>query len=473
MINTASVHIWLPLDSKDNANDFLELARSKILKSGTVGHVSLELEIEKNEYTTDLVETYLSGTKIPHELLPINLRDSSLLNSPEQSENRYYRIYWSFYSGSLTDSPYSYGKFIGDCMDKYNNRGITPNPKYASYFQTKTESVKPNLIKFAKSIPFLSTVMKLPMLEQTMKLFGLDNFPAPYDRKLGIKEIKHVTHLKSKRDALFNELEILNDKKCSISKAIKTVYADEEKESYNLQISEINKNIDDVMDTLISVEDQCSSKGETADAIFKFPIKISDLSNGLDFELLLKKMREIEENDSAFDLYNLNCSETVLQILSSGTNTTPSIFDRRGLIFKIANPYHVKDLCEQYANEMSTSIVNEDREYKGEPAIKKRKLGIIEACLTLQSECPNKALTKLTYIFQNRDDTIPCLTADTLLELNDILNDGNADFACLIYTSETESRMVSTTEALAYSQALVRERANTLTGKKRSRIDFK
>ncbi|MFO1257605.1 MAG: hypothetical protein U1E78_04220 [Gammaproteobacteria bacterium] len=396
MINSATVHVWLPMEST-GFNGFIEHAKAKLYKAGTSGHAAIELMFDKNEENTNLVDQYIKGTTIPY-----------------QENETHYSLYWSFYSGVLNDAPFYFGNYKGDCLDSQRNRDQIWSEKFKDVFQPKDEEIHPNFVRFIKSVPYVSTISKIPFFEQTCSLLGLDKYPQSYTRTLGIREIQHTSFLESKKNALMDRL-------------LETSGEEQEK----------------IYDRILNAENESKSLGRTPDHSFKFSIQSSVKQDGLILENMLRQMRTIVDKNASFDLYSLNCSETALQILSAGNSLTSSIFNKRGLFFKVANPYLVAELCEKYETTLKFQLMEAPRLKKVKTSDSESNFGNnYNFYQEITDKCPMDALSRCHSELSSNAEKIPYLSSKVISELHGILSDHTAEFACQIYNENGEIELI-------------------------------
>lgn len=390
MINSAIVHVWFPMEPT-GFNGFIEHAKAKLYKSGTSGHVALELCFEKNEKNSALVKSYINSTGIPCE-----------------ENEKYYSVYWSFYSGLLTNTPFYFGSFQGDCLDSYFHRNQIWSEQSKEIFQPKEEVITPNLLRFIQSVPYLRSLNKIPYFEKICTLLGIDKHPKPYLRTLGIREITHSTFLESRKSEIMDELVTNGATDESIA----------------------------LLDKIVKIQEDSKSLGRNPDHSFHFSIQSPNNKDGFILEAMLKKMSSIVCADKPFELYGLNCSETALQILSSGDNLSPSIFDKRGLFFKAANPYLVAQLCEKYNDDLNLGLLEVPLRKKIKLEDKKCNNANDDILYyPINETCPLDALSRCQSELDSSKEKIPYLPSGTISDLHELLSDKTAEFACQIHNS--------------------------------------
>lgn len=424
MINSAIVHVWLPTDLESKSG-VLEHLKARLYKAGTYGHVSLELIIPKNEKSIEIIEKYLGDSRIPHF---------------ETECKSSYKVYWSFYPTTLETLEEDQNKF-------YGKRNTEWAQKYKCYFNPPSEVIEPKLNRFIENTPYLKYISKIPGFMRFLKFSGFDNFPPPYQRTMGIKSIEHRSLLLAKTSSLEKEkLALTKQRSENLPPSEKAILS---AKLYKLEV-ECNK-----------IKRECTTTGKPADHVFHIPATLYGSSSELSFIEMIKKMRTIDINSGGkFDLYSLNCSETVLRILSAGTFST-SIFEERGWIFKSANPNLVKNLCEKYITEFQVN----DTIVKA-PPLKKIRLCNTKINYTEISEpCSIEALGKCNILLNSNDATIPYLSSNMISELHQLLSDDTADFACQVYNEKGEVELVDPKILLNEIRMQAFEKANLFKNK--------
>lgn len=241
---------------------FLELAKSKLFNSKTQGHAALELLLPINSYSKMLIQQYIQGTSIQGTSI-----DFSIL----EKENKY-RIYWSF--------AHLMGNYENDRLIQGTRREVQWDPHFEKYIEPGVETVEPNLIKLIETVPFLSRIDSYLHLKKMIRTAGLENFPPAYDKKLAPYGIYHTTY------------------------------------------HEAHKRTSEKVD-----EQDFYSLGIPADHLHVFPLSLEEgEEHSLSLERMLKKMKQYDEEKVQFDLYGVNCSETVLNILAAGDRSENSLF---------------------------------------------------------------------------------------------------------------------------------------------------